>query len=82
MRFVLKSLPRMVVMAAIVDSVLFVPLGGILALLSFGLLGVPLQSFVTLGGFVPAAEGLVIWWAIFLVPSLVYAAYMMPWHPK
>ena len=82
MRFVLKSLPRMVVMAAVVDSALFVPLGGILALLSFALFGVPLQSFVTLGGFVAAPEGLIIWWAIFLVPSLVYAAYMMPWHPK
>jgi hypothetical protein len=82
MRFVLKSLPRMVVMAALVDSALFVPLGGILALLSFALFGVPLQSFVTFGGFVAAPQGLIIWWAVFLVPSLVYAAYMMPWHPK
>lgn len=82
MRLVLRSLPWMVVMAAVVDSALFVPLGAILALLCFALFGVPLPSFVTFGGFLSAPEGLVVWWAIFLVPSLVYAAYMMPWHPK
>jgi len=79
MRLVLGSLPRMVIMAAVVDSALFVPLGAILALLCFALFGVPLQSFVTFGGFVSAPEGLIAWWAIFLVPSLVYAAYVMPW---
>ncbi|HWI39446.1 MAG TPA: hypothetical protein VNU64_23565 [Burkholderiales bacterium] len=79
MRLVLGSLPRMVIMAAVVDSALFLPLGAILALLCFALFGVPLQSFVTFGGFVSAPEGLITWWAIFLLPSLVYAAYMMPW---
>ena len=80
MRLVLGSLPRMVIMAAIVDSALFVPLGAILALLCFALFGVSLQSFVTFGGFVGAPAGVIVWWGIFLVPSLVYAAYMMPWE--
>ena len=82
MRLVLGSLPRMVLMAAVVDSALFVPLGALLALLSFALFGVSLQSFVTFGGIFAAPAGLVAWWAILLVPSLAYAAYMMPWHPR
>ena len=82
MRLVLGSLPRMVIMAAIVDSALFVPIGAILALLCFALFGVSLQSFVTFGGFVSPPAGVIVWWAVFLVPSLAYAAYMMPWHPR
>jgi hypothetical protein len=82
MRFVLGSLPRMVVMAAIVDSALFVPFGAILALLSFALFGIPLQSFITFGGALGGVEGLIAWWAILLVPSLVYAAYAMPWQSQ
>ena len=82
MRLVFGSLPRMVVMAAVVDSALFLPLGAILALLCFALFGVPFRSFVSFGGSIGAPEGVIVWWAIFLVPSLVYAAYMMPWHPS
>lgn len=83
MRFVLGSLPQMVVMAAIVDTVLFLPLGAILALLSFGLFGVSLHGFLTFGGVLGnTVEGLVAWWTLLLVPSLVYAAYATPWRPK
>ena len=82
MRLVLASLPRMVIMAAIVDSALFLPVGAILAVLCFALFGVSLQSFVTFGGFVNAPAAVIVWWGIFLVPSLVYASYMMPWHPR
>lgn len=81
MRLVLGSLPRMVVMAAVVDSALFAPFVAILAFL-FGLFGVPLQSFISFGGLLSGPGGLIAWWAILLVPSLVYAAYMMPWHSK
>lgn len=69
-------------MAAIVDSVLFVPITGILALLCFAIFQVPLSSFVTFGGALSAPEGLIAWWALMLVPSLVYAGYGMPWPPK
>ena len=76
----LGSLPRMLVMAAVVNTALFVPLTAILAFLSFALFGTSLQSFVTFGGQLSAPEGIIGWWGILLVPSLVYAAYMMPWH--
>ncbi|HYL91084.1 MAG TPA: hypothetical protein VEU32_20200 [Burkholderiales bacterium] len=83
MRFVIGSLPQMFVMAAIVNTALFVPLGGILALLSFVLFGSSLHGFLTFGGVLGnIVEGLVAWWTILLMPSLVYAATVMPWRPK
>ena len=81
MRLVLSSLPRMMIMAAVVNTALCVPVGALLALLAFAF-GVPLKSFVTFGDLLSAPEGLIAWWAILLVPSLVYSAYMMPWHPR
>ena len=81
-KIVLRSLPQMVVMATVVNMALFLPVGGALALAAFLLFGVPLQAFVSFGGEVPAFDGVVIWWGVLLVPSLVYAAYMMPWAGK
>lgn len=72
----------MVVMAAIVATALFVPTAAILAFLAFALFGISLQGFITFGGSIAASQGLVLWWAILLVPSLVYAGYVMPWHAK
>ena len=71
----------MVVMATIVATALFIPLGALVAVVAW-LCGVTLSSLVTFGGKVPPALGLLAWWAIFLVPALVYAAYAMPWHPR
>ena len=82
MRFVLGSIPQMVVMAAIVDTALFVPVGALFAFLSLALFGVSLQGFVTFGGALGAFEGVVAWSGLLLVPSLVYAAYAMPWRAK
>jgi len=72
----------MVVMAVIVNTALFAPVGGLLALLSFLLFGVSLQGFTTFGGTLGLFEGLVALWTLLLIPSLAYAAYMMPWGPK
>lgn len=82
MRLILSSLPQMIVMAAIVASALYVPLAGLLALLAFFLFGVPLRDFITFGGALGLLGGLAAWWALMLVPALVYAAYGMPWVPK
>ena len=82
MKLVLRSLPQMVVMAAIVDTALFVPVGGLLALVAFAFFGVPLRAFVTFGGHLPTLDGILIWWGLLLVPALVYAAYAMPWAGK
>jgi len=78
-KIVLRSLSQMVVMAAIVDTALYLPVGGLLVLIARLFFGVSLRSFMTFGGELPAFDGAVIWWGVLLVPSLVYAAYMMPW---
>ena len=67
------SLPQTVLMAAIVNTVLFVPFTAILALIGFAAFGISLQSFVTFGGALGALQGVIAWWAVLLVPSLVYA---------
>lgn len=77
---VLGSLPQLILMAAIVDTVLFVPVLAILALPSFALFNASLQGFITFGGVLGPVHGLIVWWAVLLVPSLVYAACTMPWH--
>lgn len=82
MRLVLRSLPQMLVMAAIVTTALCVPLVAVLALLAFVLFGVPLRSFVTFGDALTAVEGLAAWWALVFVPAVAYSTYFMPWRSK
>ena len=83
MRYVIGSIPQMFVMAAIVDTALFLPFGAILALLAFLLFGVSLHGFLTFGGVLGhPAEGFVAWWTLLLIPSLAYAACAMPWRPR
>lgn len=78
-RPVLRSLAQMLVMAAIVTTALFVPLGAAVALLVIALSGVPLRALLGFGGALSVPAGLAAWWAIFFVPALVYSAYAMPW---
>ena len=77
MPFALRSIPQTLVMAAIVTTALYVPVGGLLALV-FALLGVSLHALVTFDGLLGGVEGVIAWWGIFCVPALVYAACMMP----
>jgi hypothetical protein len=72
----------MVVMAAIVTSALFVPVGALLLWLSFALFGASLRAVVTFGSVLTAVEGLLAWWALLFLPALVYAAYVMPWSAR
>ena len=82
MRFVLRSLPQMLVMAGVVTTALYVPVIAVLALLAVEVFGVSLRSFVTFGEALGAVEGLAAWWGILFVPALVYSAYMMPWGSR
>jgi hypothetical protein len=72
----------MVVMAAIVTSALFVPVGALLLWLSFALFGASLRAVVTFGSVLTVVEGLLAWWALLFLPALVYAAYVMPWSAR
>ena len=82
MRLVLRSLPQMVVMAAIVTSTLFVPVGALLIWLSFAFFGVSLRAVVPFGSLLTALGGLLAWWALLFLPALVYAACVMPWSVR
>jgi hypothetical protein len=81
-RFVLRSIPQMLVMAAVVTTALCVPVGAVLAFAAFALFGVPLRAFVTFGGLLAPFSGLLAWWVVLFVPALLYAAYVMPWHER
>ena len=67
MSLVLRSLPQMLVTAAVVTTALF---------------GVALHSFVSFADAFTAYQGLAAWWAVVFVPALVYSAYMMPWRGR
>ena len=79
MRGRLPLVVQTLVMAAIVTTALYVPLGVLIAL-SFLAAGVSLESVVTFGGLLPAFGGLAALWGILFVPALVYSAFVMPWH--
>jgi hypothetical protein len=68
-------------MAAIVTTLLCVPVGVLLAALLFPF-GISLLGFVTFGGALHPAQGLVAWWAICFIPGLVYTAVVLPWSRR
>jgi hypothetical protein len=82
MRRVSDSISQMAVMAAIVATLLCVPVGALLALLSFAVLDTSFHAFVTFGGTLNAFLGVVMWWTLGFVPALAYAAYGLPWEQE
>ena len=65
-------------MAAVVTTMLYVPVAAILAGAAL-LAGVPLSSFFSFGGALHPVAGLIAWWAIFFVPVAVYSGFVVPW---
>ena len=80
MRRISESIAKTLVMAAIVATLLVCPVGALLALLSFILLGISLHAFVTFGGTLSALQGVLAWWLVSFVPALAYAVHALPWH--
>jgi len=78
MRRLLGSISQMTVMAAIVTTLMCWPVGALLALLCFAVLGVSFHSFVTFGDTFNALAGLLVWWTIGFLPTFAYAAFMLP----
>jgi succinate-acetate transporter protein len=70
---------QLIVMAAIVGSLLYFPLGLALALLC-ALAGIPAQSLITFGGVLGAVSGMLVWWLVSCALALAYAAFVFPWH--
>jgi hypothetical protein len=78
MQATLRSIRQIALMAAIVTTLLCVPVGVLLALLSFAVLGTSIHAFVTLGERLNAFGGLLVWWVVVFVPSFGYATFAMP----
>jgi len=70
------SFAQIAEMAALVASLLYFPVGGVLAFLCFALKGVSFHSFVTFGDTYAPLAGLLSWWAVGFVPALAYAAFV------
>ena len=69
-----SALAQVVTMAAVVATLVYLPLGGALVLLLW-LFGVSLESVVSFGGAVHPALGLLIWWSISFVCYCAYSAW-------
>ena len=61
-------------MAAIVTTLVYIPVGALVAILAFGAFDVSLHSLLTFGGHIHIVAGLVLWWGIAYLPALLYAA--------
>ena len=73
---------QLMMMAAIVSTLMCLPVGGLLALFGFGVLGISFHAFLTFGGALNAFQGVMAWWALGFLAALPYAAYALPWSPE
>jgi len=76
-----KVLAQVAVMAVIVASILYVPLGFALALV-LRVAGFAFEASATFGGAFNMFLGLAVWWLLFFAGSLVYALCFYPWDDK
>lgn len=78
----MRAVSQLTVMAAIVASLLYVPLGALLALVSYAF-SVPLSALMTFGGALNnVLLGLLAWWLVVFAGAYVYAAFVFPWREK
>jgi hypothetical protein len=68
-------------MTAIVATLLGVPAAVVLAGVLF-LFDASLHAFVTFGGALNAYQGMAAWWLAVFLPTLAYAAWVMPWERR
>jgi len=78
-RSALGPLSQVMVMAAIVTTLLLLPVGGLVAWLCSAFAGISLGAFVTFGDRLNPFEGLVAWWFLGFVPAFAYAASLVSW---
>jgi hypothetical protein len=72
---------QVAVMAGVVATLVYFPLGIALALL-LPLLGITFDSLLTFGGAVHFVSGLLLWWLATFAGACGYAAWMFPWGEK
>ena len=69
---------HVIVMAAITTTLLWLPVGALLALLCFALLGISFHAFLTFGDTFNQFLGVLVWWVLGFLPAFAYAAYFRP----
>ena len=69
-------------MAAIVTTLLCLPVGALLALLLYGVLGTPFQAFLTFADTFNRFQGVLAWWMLLFLPALAYATWVLPWEDE
>ena len=77
----LGVLSKVAVMAGIVATLVYFPLGIALALV-LPPLGITFDALLTFGGGVHFVFGLVLWWLLTFAGACGYAAWMFPWGDK
>lgn len=60
-------------MAAIVTTLMCLPVAALLALFSFGVLDISFHAFLTFGGALSAFQGVLAWWTLGFLPALAYS---------
>lgn len=76
------SIRQLMVMAAITATLMCLPVGAVLALLAYAVLGISFHAFLTFAGALNNFAGVLAWWALAFLAALPYAAYAMPWSPQ
>jgi hypothetical protein len=69
---------RVVVMAAIVATLMCLPVGALLALFGYAVLGISFHDMLTFEGALNGFQGLLAWWALGFLAALPYAALCAP----
>jgi hypothetical protein len=77
----MAPLAQVAVMAAIVATLLYFPMGVALAVL-LRLVGVSFEALVTFGGAIGVFLGLAAWWSLVFAGAGIYAACVFPWGDK
>jgi hypothetical protein len=66
------------VMAALVTTVLYVPVGAVLGVLAYLMLDIPAHGFITFGEVLNAPAGLALWWMLAFLPASFYTLLCTP----
>lgn len=80
-RSALAAVSQMAVMAAIVATLVYLPVCIVLALI-LRALGISFEASLTLGAALHPALGLLVWWLFVFVGACGFAAWVFPWGDK
>jgi hypothetical protein len=73
-KIAMVTAPALALMAAIVATLAYLPIGALIAIVAFAAFDVPLHSLLTFGGQIHIVAGVALWWGIAYLPCLLYAA--------